>query len=83
LRKQGRPKKNIQGQEFGRLTAMYRLNRTGPGWWECLCQCGEVVDVRLNALTSGRTLSCGCLRSQEHRDYTHMDFSVMEMQGGE
>jgi hypothetical protein len=82
----GRAIRDITGQEFGRLTAMHRLNKRGPGWWECLCACGDVVKVRLNALTSGSTQSCGCSRSlkgTDGRDYIAMELGILEMQGGE
>lgn len=32
--------------------------------WLCRCDCGTVKDVQTNHLTSGKTLSCGCRRSE-------------------
>lgn len=56
--------KDITGQHFGRLTALYR-----DGWsdswhsmWMCRCDCGKQVRVFKNNLLSGRTKSCGCLK---------------------
>lgn len=32
--------------------------------WRCLCDCGKEVDVLGTSLTSGHTLSCGCLNNR-------------------
>ena len=45
------------GQRFGRLTAIKRI----AGKWRCRCDCGKVVRVFRENLTSGHTRSCGCL----------------------
>jgi hypothetical protein len=29
--------------------------------WECICDCGGVIDVHTSALTTGHTRSCGCI----------------------
>lgn len=53
---------DITGETYGRLTALYV-----QGWtynkgaiWRCRCACGAEVDVKLNALRTGNTKSCGC-----------------------
>jgi len=55
--------KDITGQRFGRLVAIRplpgRLDRVVV--WECLCDCGNPVEVRSTNLRSGITRSCGCL----------------------
>ena len=61
---------DLSGKVFGRLTVFELLGkRTKPSggvdlMWRCLCDCGESVVVRRNALTSGNTQSCGCLRRE-------------------
>ena len=39
--------------------------------WECKCDCGNLTPVSRNNLTSGHTLSCGCLqqRMRRHGEY--------------
>lgn len=32
---------------------------------ECLCDCGKTLDVRWRSVVSGRTKSCGCLKSEQ------------------
>lgn len=59
------------GRVFGKLTV-----QSGPDterspyagkflhWYTCLCECGTVKRVRSDKLTSGFTISCGCLTGQ-------------------
>lgn len=64
--------KDITGQRFGRLTALYRDGYSN-GWqpmWVCRCDCGKEVRVDKGNLMRGRTRSCGCLR----RDYLNQRF---------
>lgn len=54
---------DLTGQKFGRLLVIKQThidNRSGT-FWICKCDCGNVVTVRRDALTSGGTQSCGCL----------------------
>lgn len=55
---------DIRGQKFGRLTAVELTNRrssSGDAYWKCLCECGEVTEVRKDKLSGGYSKSCGCL----------------------
>ena len=55
--------KDITGQKFGRLTALYRLHNTkGRTKWLCVCECGNLTEVTIYDLISGHIKSCGCLR---------------------
>ena len=65
-------KKDLIGEKFGRLTVVKdsgKRRKTPNGSmviWECICDCGssQPVYVTTNDLTTGNTLSCGCLRSK-------------------
>jgi hypothetical protein len=59
-------KLDISGNVFGRLTAIKCVSDRGVKHrrWECSCICGSVQSVFQDALTSGRTKSCGCLRDE-------------------
>lgn len=58
---------DITGQRFGRLTAIRYVgsNKGQCSIWECQCDCGNVVNVSKNCLTTGGTRSCGCLNREQ------------------
>lgn len=59
---------DLRGQRFGKLVAKRFLSvERGQTVWECVCDCGVVLSVRLGNLQSGNSLSCGCLKRQLSR----------------
>ncbi len=60
---------DLTGQKFARLTAIRRTGRDKHrvSLWECRCECGNTVVVRLNSLTDGNTKSCGCFMRDNNR----------------
>lgn len=63
-------KLDLEGKRFGRLVAVRitdKRNTKGSVIWECLCDCGEKVEIPCEFLVSGNTTSCGC-RKQEIKD---------------
>lgn len=58
----------LTGQRFNRLTALDCVARKRNGKtriiWRCLCDCGKETRVAADALKSGTTKSCGCLRKE-------------------
>lgn len=54
----------IDGQVFGRLTALKRVTVAGRSLWECICECGNTSYVGVTDLNSGKSKSCGCLRKE-------------------
>src|SRR4051794_29711938 len=53
--------KDITGKTFGRWTVE---SYEGDGRWRVKCICGGTTALPSNKLTSGRSRSCGCLRSE-------------------
>ena len=62
---------DLSGQKFGKLTVLSfnkeytilkrkELNNTAS-YWECKCDCGNIVNVTTSSLKSGHTQFCGCL----------------------
>jgi len=65
---------DLTGQKFGRLTAIRRIPRKDGdkskfAWWECQCECGNVIDVRSGELIRLHTKSCGCLNNERRKGY--------------
>ena len=65
------PPKNLINQRFGRLTVI-ALAPKAPGnpnrRWAVSCDCGLITVVFGMDLTSGKTMSCGCLRREYQRE---------------
>ena len=71
--------KDLTGQKFGRLEVI-KLDeeKTHPKhiFWICECECGNIVSVKREYLTSGDTKSCGCLRREYARNISIMKEKV-------
>ena len=58
---------DLIGQRFGKLVVIARAkNETnyGGAFWECQCDCGNIIITSGKRLRSGHTQSCGCLVSK-------------------
>lgn len=55
--------KDITGQKFNMLTALYPVgvSKNGTWIWMCKCDCGNEKQINSRNLHSGGTRSCGCL----------------------
>lgn len=60
------PRLNLAGKRFGRLVALEVSGRNSSGhyMWRCLCDCGLEKSVVASKLSTGHTVSCGCLRKE-------------------
>lgn len=59
---------DMKGKQFGNLTVIGRVpppptSQHKQTYWNCQCNCGKFAIVSGGNLRSGRTNSCGCLRS--------------------
>ena len=59
----------IVGKLFGRLRVIERVPKAGAvaSYWLCRCKCGNTREVRVDHLTHGRILSCGCFNRERQR----------------
>ena len=59
----------LTGQTFGRLTILKSngTNKHGKKTWLCKCLCGNEITTTTGGLKSGKTKSCGCLRSEQSK----------------
>lgn len=68
--RRGRAPLDLTGRRFGILTAVRRSERqtkARQAYWWCRCDCGNEIEARAVALTSGYHLSCGCWRTEATR----------------
>ena len=57
--------KGESGNRYGLLVVLGVTSRragNGCAYWECLCDCGQLVEVLGSDLRRGSTASCGCRR---------------------
>ncbi len=60
---------DMTGWVFHRLVVLDMAPRDGYIIkWNCVCKCGSTCTVRGGDLRSGKTQSCGCLRSESLRE---------------
>lgn len=56
---------DLEGMTFNRLTVLGYAGRIGRyTYWHTYCDCGNVSKHERDALTSGKTRSCGCLQTE-------------------
>ncbi len=59
--------KDLSGKKVNRLTVIRRAKTpvgSGNAKFLCICECGSEVIVTGNALSSGRQISCGCVKNE-------------------
>ncbi|MGI6012649.1 MAG: hypothetical protein ACOX8H_14380 [Ruminococcus sp.] len=59
--------RDITGQKFGRLTALFptkERDKKGSILWQCRCDCGRELKVSEDGLVHGHYRSCGCLKQE-------------------
>lgn len=61
--------KDLTGKKFGKLTVIKYSGEKQKNvrMWECQCDCGNIVKVRTDSLTSGKVISCGCSKKSEEK----------------
>ncbi len=68
----GRPRSDLVGRVFGRLTVqkLDHVTSRHASMWRCLCECGKETVSTGSNLKKGGALSCGCLRREISRART-------------
>ena len=62
--------KDYTGQRFGRLLVLRRApeyNNINYNYWWCRCDCGTEFPTDISSVIRGKTVSCGCYRSERAR----------------
>lgn len=76
-KRQGRPEINVaEGDRYGRLTILHETDPHYSGKkgvrirrFAVKCDCGTVLDIRLNSMRTGNTVSCGCYNREITRTH--------------
>lgn len=60
---------DLTGKRYGRLVVLKYTGRnngkTPPRkLWQCMCDCGNSIEITTSNLTRGNTRSCGCLATE-------------------
>lgn len=57
---------DLAGRKFGFLTVIEKSPKKSKSGsvWNCLCDCGNIIDVTAVNLKSGNTKSCGCQKGK-------------------
>lgn len=73
---------DLTGRTFGRLTVIRHLGtdlKRQHHYWECECECGNIVAKASGPLTRGGTQSCGCyalLVRTKHGQYRTPEYHI-------
>lgn len=60
--------KVAEGSEVGRLTVLSCVGvKSGNNYWNCICECGNILEVKASSLNSGLKQSCGCKYRQSRK----------------
>lgn len=71
----------IEGQKFGRLTALYRVGSkvsasgSKKALWSFECECGNRIEALAQSVSSGHTSSCGCYRIERAKGAVYKNLS--------
>ena len=59
---------DLTGQRFGRLVVLEMLKKNSRTYCKCQCDCGNIKEIRADAISSGITRSCGCLQRERTKE---------------
>ena len=61
----------LEGQRFGHLTVLKRLDERENRYimWLCRCDCGNEIKVNTRRLVRGTVDNCGCILEKTARPY--------------
>lgn len=59
-------KVDLSGIRFERLLVLFEVPKTNKSTtrWQCICDCGNIVERNANDLKKGHVKSCGCLQRE-------------------
>jgi hypothetical protein len=65
---------DLTGQRFGLLTVLHETARRGryKRYWQCRCDCGNVLAVAQSSLCESRQTACGCQKTSHNHTGTRV-----------
>lgn len=66
---------HLIGQKFSKLTIIkilysYKVNNKSGTYWQCECDCGNLMETVSSRLKCGKTRSCGCNNRSKYEEWT-------------
>jgi hypothetical protein len=62
--------------KFGRLEVVsFNKIKNGKSYWNCICECGQIVVVNGSSLRMNLTKSCGCIRKEKTHENRFKDLT--------
>ena len=56
---------DLTGRYFGKLKVIQKSEKSGRRiYWDCECECGNIITVKGDALRQNLQQSCGCIKSK-------------------
>ncbi|MEK6880396.1 MAG: hypothetical protein AABY22_12340, partial [Nanoarchaeota archaeon] len=65
-RRKEKRRENLKNKRFGRLTVLEHTDKNNRVYWNCLCECGNIKNIKKVNLMHHKTKHCGCL----NKDYS-------------
>ncbi len=64
---------DLSNIKFNRLKVIsFNEKRNRRFFWNCLCECGNIVSKRSDSLKNGHTKSCGCIRNPNELQFNEI-----------
>lgn len=62
--------RNLVCRKFGKISVLEKIpkQKNKATYYKCKCDCGKEKNIRGTNLTSGRTVSCGCVNKKKNQD---------------
>lgn len=74
--------KDLIGRKFGKLLVLHKTMKNNRIYYNCLCDCGNILDIRNDSLLAGKD-NCGCLTvyrikkaNTKHNNSTHKLYPI-------
>lgn len=60
------------GKTINKLTVCNIVKKNNRLYFNCICECGKSALIRTDAVISGKTKSCGCLKGSSPKRFTNI-----------